>query len=64
MSRPIDATRIPRRDPLVQAAIESLQAADDAIRSGQAIELTASLLAAKAGVETLIDRHLVRGRKS
>lgn len=55
MTRPIDAAGIPRRDTLIQGAIEALQSADEALRNG--LDVTADLLAAQAIIATLIEKH-------
>jgi hypothetical protein len=53
MSNPINAAAIPRRNPLVQSAIEALQEADDDMRHGR--DSTMPLLAALAIVQTLME---------
>lgn len=53
--KPINAQTMPRREPMIQGAIETLQAADDEIRAGQDPSIT--LVAAKAVVDTLLEKY-------
>lgn len=55
MTKTVDARSIPRRDPAIQSAIESLQDADDSIRHG--VDPTVELITAQAVVAMLIERH-------
>jgi hypothetical protein len=61
MSNPIDAASIPRRNPLIQSAIEALQNADDEMRHGK--DATIPLIVAQAAIETLMDKEIGKGEK-
>lgn len=54
MNKPIDAAAIPRRDPLIQSAIEALQDADDAMRRGESGDI--ELIVALSVVQTLLGK--------